>query len=181
MRARRLPGLCVPALLLLAGVVGARAAGSLTVFSPAFASGQPIPARYALAGENIPPELRVREVPASARSLALIVDDPDAPAGLWTHWLVWNLPAGTTVIPEGKLPEPAREGKNSFGRVRYDGPAPPAGTGVHRYFFCVYALDAPLVLPGGADRAALLDAMRGHVVGAGETFGTCQYEPALSP
>jgi Raf kinase inhibitor-like YbhB/YbcL family protein len=140
----------------------------MTISSPAFAEGKPIPAKYAYKGQNISPELRIGNVPANAKSLALIVDDPDAPMGLWTHWLVWNLPANTTSIPEGKLPPDAREGKNSFGNVRYDGPAPPFGT--HRYFFHLYALDTRLALPPGSDRAALLAAMQGHVVGSGETF-----------
>jgi len=157
----------------------ALAENSFGISSPAFAQGKPIPAPYAFAEKNISPELRVQNVPANARSLVLIVDDPDAPAGLWTHWLVWNLPANTTSIPEGKLPAEARQGKNSSGHVRYDGPAPPPGTGIHRYFFRLYALDTILSLPPGADRAALLAAMNGHVVGKGETFGLYPYGPAL--
>jgi hypothetical protein len=108
--------------------------------------------------------------------LALIVDDPDSPSGLWTHWVVWNLPANTTSIEAGKLPSGAVQGKNSFGHVRYDGPAPPSGT--HRYFFHVYALDTMLNLPAGSDRAALSSAMQGlpmnsgYVIGTGEMFGT---------
>jgi len=128
-----------------------------------------MPTTYAYKGQNISPELRIANIPANARSLVLIVDDPDAPMGLWTHWLVWNLPAETTSIPEGKLPPKTMEGKNSFGNVRYDGPAPPSGT--HRYFFHLYALDTTLSLSSGSSRAALLAAMEGHVVGAGETFG----------
>jgi len=154
----------------LCGLLGwAAPAAGLHISAPAFAPGSAIPAACALNGQNLSPELRIDSVPANARSLALIVDDPDAPAGLWTHWLVWNLPASTASLSAGKLPPGAVQGKNSFGRVRYDGPAPPSGT--HRYFFHLYALDASLSLPAGSNRAALLDAMQGHIVGTGETFG----------
>ncbi len=164
----------------LAGLAGtALAGGALGISAPAFASGKPIPAQYAFAVKNISPELRIANVPANAKALALIADDPDAPAGLWTHWLVWNLPANTTSIPEGKLPPEAREGKNSNGHARYDGPAPPRGTGVHRYFFRLFALDVQLPLPAGSDRATLEAAMKGHIVATGETFGIYQHGPAL--
>jgi Raf kinase inhibitor-like YbhB/YbcL family protein len=163
-------------LLLLVSLTGlARAGGSMTISSPAFDSGQPIPAKHALASGNLSPELELEGVPANAKSFVLIVDDPDAPAGLWTHWLVWNVPAATTSISEGKLPPDAREGENSFGHVRYDGPAPPSGT--HRYYFHIYALDTKLSLPAGASRAALMEAIHGHVLGTGEFFGT--YRAAL--
>ena len=161
--------------LLLLGVAGREAAGatSLSISSPAFVSGNAIPIRHALAHDNLSPELRVANVPPKARSLVLIVDDPDAPMGLWTHWLVWNLPPDTTSLPEGKLPPgQALEGKNSFGHVRYDGPSPPSGT--HRYFFRLYALDTVLNLPAGSDRAALETAMAGHQMGSAKTYGTYQ-------
>ena len=156
--------------LLFSGLTGwAGVAGSMNISAPAFALGQPIPAKCADKEQNISPELRIADVPANARSLVLIMDDPDAPAGLWTHWLVWNLPPDTASIPEGSLPPGALQGKNSFGHVRYDGPAPPSGT--HRYFFHLYALDEMLTLPAGAGRAALLGAIKGHQVGTSETFG----------
>lgn len=155
---------------LLGGFLGfAGPVNNMNISTPAFEQGKPMPARYAYKGQNISPEIRIGNVPANAKSLVLIVDDPDAPMGLWTHWLVWNLPPNTTDIPEGKLPSGARQGKNSFGNVRYDGPAPPSGT--HRYFFRLYALDTTLSLSAGSDRAALLAAMEGHVVGTGEIFG----------
>ena len=156
----------------LAGLMGF--ADPVKISAPAFAEGQPIPALYAKA-QNVSPKLRMGNVPSNARSLALIVDDPDSPSGLWTHWLVWNLPPGTTEIPEGKLPPDALQGKNSFGNVRYDGPAPPSGT--HRYFFHLYALDASLVLPAGSDRATLEAAMKGHLVSEGQTFGIYSASP----
>jgi Raf kinase inhibitor-like YbhB/YbcL family protein len=155
---------------LLAGATGrADQTPGMTISSPAFAEGKPIPARYAHKGQNISPELRIGNVPANAKSLVLMVDDPDAPAGLWTHWLVWNLPPMTRSISEGKLPPGAIQGKNSDGNIRYDGPAPPSGT--HRYFFHIYALDEMLSLPAGSDRDALLAATKDHVVGRGKTFG----------
>jgi Raf kinase inhibitor-like YbhB/YbcL family protein len=161
---------------LLAGLMGfAGPVNNVNISTPAFAPGKSMPALYAYKGQNISPELRIGNVPANTRSLALIVDDPDAPMGLWTHWLVWNLPADTASIPEGKLSSGARQGKNSFGNVRYDGPAPPSGT--HRYFFRLYALDTTLALPSGSDRAVLLAAMEGHVVGTGETFGVYSAAP----
>jgi len=148
-------------------------ADTLIISSPAFAPGKPMPAKFAYKRENLSPPLRIVNVPANAKSLALIADDPDAPVGLWTHWLVWNLP--TTDLAEGAPPSGAVEGKNSFGNVRYDGPAPPIGT--HRYFFRLYALDATLSLPAGSTRDALLSAMKGHVVGTGETFGVYSAPP----
>jgi len=157
----------------------AMAENSFSISAPAFAPGRPMPARYAHALQNISPELRIENIPPKTRSLALIVDDPDAPVGLWTHWLVWNLPPDTTSLPEGGLPPQAVEGKNSNGHVRYDGPAPPAGTGTHRYFFHLYALDAVLSLTAGGNRAALLAAMKGHVIGQAQTFGTYRYGQAL--
>lgn len=155
----------------------ARAGNPFTLVAPAFAQGKPIPPQYARAGQNISPELQIANVPAAARSLVLICDDPDSPGGLWTHWLVWNLPADTVSIPEEKLPPQARVGMNSFHDARYDGPQPPPGTGVHRYFFRLYALDTTLVLPTGSDRAALLAAMDGHIVGITETFGVYLASP----
>ena len=107
--------------------------------------------------------------------LVLIVDDPDAPSGLWTHWLVWNLSADTRSIAEGKLPDEAREGENSFGHVRYDGPAPPSGT--HRYFFRLYAIDMTLSLATGSSRSVLEATMNGHIVGIAQTFGTYSASP----
>jgi len=163
--------------LFLIGPISGDAAWAADVFSissPAFSPGKPIPSRYAFAQDNVSPELHIANIPKKARSLALIVDDPDAPMGLWTHWLVWNLPAVTTSLPEGApLPGQACEGKNSFGQVRYDGPAPPSGT--HRYFFHLYVLDTVLSLSAGADRAALEAAMKGHILARAQMFGTYQH------
>ncbi len=142
----------------------------VTISSPDFKQGDSIPVEYAKKGQNVSPEIHFGTVPATTKSIALIVDDLDAPTGIWNHWLVWNLAPDTTTIPEGKVPPGAVQGKNNFGDVGYDGPVPPTGT--HRYFFHVYALDTTLTLAAGADRAALDAAMKGHIVGKGVTFGT---------
>ena len=142
----------------------------MTVSSPEFAGAQPMPAKSGLRGENRSPQLLIGSVPLNAKSLVLIVDDPDSPSGLWTHWLVWNIPTSASVIAEGDVPNGAVVGKNSFGNVRYDGPAPPSGT--HRYFFHISALDTNLSLDRGASRAELDAAMKGHVVGHADFYGT---------
>lgn len=160
------------ALGLILGVGLARADAPFTIDAAAFAQGKPMPVKCGGNHDNLSPELHVANVPAKAKSLALIVDDPDAPK-LCTHWLVWNLPVAGKVIPEvptHQLPTEARVGKNTFGDVSYAGPTPPSG--IHRYFFRLYALDAPLNLPTGADRQELEKAMQSHIVGIAETFGT---------
>jgi Raf kinase inhibitor-like YbhB/YbcL family protein len=129
-----------------------------------------MPPRVARVHDNVSPALQVTGIPPRARSLALILDDPDAPGGLFTHWIVWNVPPDAATWPEGRLPAGAIEGRNSFGGDHYDGPAPPNGR--HRYFFHLYALDKTLNLAAGSDRAALQAAMQGHIVAQAETFGT---------
>ena len=110
--------------------------------SSAFKYGQPIPARFTCDGEDISPSLAWSNIPAAAKSLALVCDDPDAPVGTWIHWIVVNIPVTAAGIPEnGPLPEGSLEIKNSFGKTEYGGPCPPSGT--HRYFFKLYALDTP--------------------------------------
>jgi Raf kinase inhibitor-like YbhB/YbcL family protein len=156
--------------LSLLAISGGMADNAFTISSPAFQNGQFIPAKHSLHGGNAAPELHFSNVPAHAKSLVVIADDPDSPTGLWTHWLVWNIPASTSSLDGRKLPPGAAQGKNSFGNVHYDGPAPPKG--MHRYFFRVYALDATLSVPTGATRATLGAAMTGHVLGHAEFFGT---------
>ena len=141
----------------------------MRIESPAFGEGEPIPPRYTADGEDVSPPLRIEGVPEGTRTLALVVDDPDAPMGTWVHWVVWNVPADATAFPEGGVPEGAVEGVNSWGRRGWGGPSPPSGT--HRYFFRLYALDTRLDLPPTADRRALEAAMRGHVLAEAVTMG----------
>ena len=142
----------------------------LHVTSPAFDDGAPIPERYGKAYENVNPPLRFDGVPEGAASLALVVDDPDAPGGVFDHWLVWDIPAGTTEIPEGwSPPDGVVEGTNDFGNVGYDGPRPPEE---HTYRFTGYALDATLDVERGAEKDALESAMDGHVLASGTLEGT---------
>jgi Raf kinase inhibitor-like YbhB/YbcL family protein len=149
--------------------------GQMSASSPEFAQGKAMPLKSSLKGDNKSPQLLISSIPFKAKTLAIIVDDPDAPSGLWTHWLLWNVPPNIAVISEGEVPKGAAQGKNSFGRVRYDGPAPPSGT--HRYVFHVFALDEPLSLPAGSSRDELEAAMKGHVVGKAEFFGTYSANP----
>jgi Raf kinase inhibitor-like YbhB/YbcL family protein len=147
-------------------------AGSLQISSPAFADGQPIPAKYARGHQNLSPTLRIKGVPDRTQSLALIVDDPDAPGGLFTHWLVWNVSPHHALFLEGRPPRGAEQGKNSVGDTKYDGPFPPSGT--HHYVFHLYALDTSLSLPEGSDRAALTAAIKGHILANATLTGTYQ-------
>lgn len=138
----------------------------LTVSSPAFGNNSRIPAKYTCDGEDVNPPLNVSGIPPKTKSLALIVDDPDAPRGTFVHWVVYNIP------PTGRIGEdtvPGVEGTNSGGGRSYGGPCPPPGT--HRYFFKVYALDTELRLESGIGKDRLLEAMKGHVLAVGELVG----------
>jgi Raf kinase inhibitor-like YbhB/YbcL family protein len=142
----------------------------------AFSPGGEIPRKYTCSGENVSPPLDWSGAPPQARCLALIVDDPDAPAGTWTHWILWNIPANTSSLPEAvpptqeSLPGGARQGRNDFGRIGYGGPCPPPGR-PHRYFFRLYALGAALDLKPGASRSELEAAMNPHVLAHAEWMG----------
>jgi Raf kinase inhibitor-like YbhB/YbcL family protein len=141
----------------------------LRLSSEAFEPDGMLPARYTCEAENVSPPLRIAGVPKAAQSLALIVDDPDAPNGAFTHWVLYNLPADLDQLAEGfqsNLEDtrgPA-EGRNDFGSDSYDGPCPPAGGEPHTYYFRLYALDQRFTLPAGATRAQVLDAMQGHLL-----------------
>jgi Raf kinase inhibitor-like YbhB/YbcL family protein len=166
--------------------LGARAKESeapMEISSPSFTKQTSIPAKYTCEGADTSPPLAWRDVPPSAKSLALIVDDPDAPDPAaprmtWVHWVVYNLPPQSTALPEsasGKsLPQGAKEGLNDWKKPRYGGPCPPIGR--HRYFFKLYALDIVLPDLGRPTKADLEKAMQGHVVGSAELVGT--YEKA---
>lgn len=141
----------------------------MKITTRAFSPTRPIPERFTADGKNVNPPLSISGIPRGAKSLALIVDDPDAPSGIWTHWLLWNIPAGTKSIGEDSVPDGAVAGRNDFGQTKYLGPSPPAGT--HRYFFRLFALDNALDLPAGATRAAVQDALRSHVLSKCELVG----------
>jgi len=149
---------------------------SLNVTSSAFASGAEIPKTYTCKGTDISPALAWSGAPAHAASFAVIMDDPDAPAGTWVHWVMWNVAQSSHSLPQDvpkrdQLSDGARQGRNSFGKVGYNGPCPPAGQ-THRYFFRVYALDAKLDLAAGANSSQLESAMQDHVLAQGEYMGT---------
>jgi hypothetical protein len=137
--------------------------------SPAFASNGFIPARYTCDGGDINPPLEIYNVPAEAKSLALIVDDPDAPIGMWVHWVVWNIDPETREIAEDQVPRNAVQGKNDWKRNSYGGPCPPSG--VHRYFFKLYALDTRLNLGIGTTKKDLEKAMHRHILADAELIG----------
>jgi Raf kinase inhibitor-like YbhB/YbcL family protein len=143
--------------------------------SAAFAHEESIPGRYTCDGDDVSPALQWSDPPAGTQSLALIVDDPDAPMGAWVHWVVYNLPAETRALPEAvssntDLPDGSRHGQNSWRRTDYGGPCPPSG--VHRYVFKLYALDTVLGLEAGASKEQLLQAMEGHILAQTELIGT---------
>jgi len=150
------------------------------VVSSAFEAGRPIPREYTADGRDVSPPLSWSGVPKGAKELALIVDDPDAPSEEpWVHWVIYGLPpylAGFSagIAADATLAEPAgaKQGSNSWGTVGYRGAAPPAGDGPHHYHFKLYALGAKLDLPPGADKKALLAAMKGRTLAVGELIGT---------
>ncbi|HAL92611.1 MAG TPA: YbhB/YbcL family Raf kinase inhibitor-like protein [Verrucomicrobia bacterium] len=146
----------------------------IAVLSAAFAMGAAIPDRYACA--NFSPPLEWGEVPPNTQSIAILCDDPDAPAGDWVHWVLFNLAPETRSLPENaarnaKLPGGAVQGLNDYGRGGYDGPCPPPGR-AHHYHFKVFALDARLALDSSARKQDLLRAMKGHILAQGALIGT---------
>jgi Raf kinase inhibitor-like YbhB/YbcL family protein len=147
-------------------ILNMNAASSVSVTTPAFQAGGDIPAKFTCNGANVNAELKINGVPNEAKSLALVVDDPDAARGLFTHWIVWNIDPKTTDIGENSAPAGGVQGTNDFGKRSYGGPCPPSGT--HRYFFKIFALDTKLDLKPSARRAELDAAMRGHTLAQGE-------------
>lgn len=151
----------------------------LNLLIAAFPMGGRIPAEFTEDGGDRSPALAWNSAPAGTRAFAVIVEDPDAPVGTWIHWVVYDLPADAAKIDErqphgaaaGLLAGGGKQGKNSWGVLGWNGPAPPRGK-VHRYFFRLYALSAPTGLPPGADRAAVDRAMKGKILGAAEWMGT---------
>lgn len=143
---------------------------SFTLTSPAFSENASIPVQYTCDGANNSPPLVWKNAPPQTQSFVLIVDDPDAPAGTWAHWLLYNIPSTVSHLAEAApLPQGARYGMNSWGNEKYQGPCPPSGT--HRYFFKLYALDAMLLPPANANAEVMMDALRGHLVGQAQLIG----------
>jgi Raf kinase inhibitor-like YbhB/YbcL family protein len=158
----------VLAMLFVAISSFAAGGGKLIITSPAFHQGGNIPSKFTCDGGDTIPPLQIAGVPAEAKTLVLIADDPDAPGGLFTHWLVWNIAPKTNSVAEGTSPKGAH-GTNDFGKLGYGGPCPPSGT--HRYYFRIFALDRELALQPGAKRHQLEAAMKGHVIAQGELTG----------
>ncbi len=168
-------GFVLVCLLLFAGCTGKKESttpsggeSSMKISSSAFVHAGTIPSKYTCAGADISPPLTFSNIPEDVESLALIVDDPDAPAGTWVHWVVWNIPAEVSKLEEDEKITYSR-GKNDFGKLEYGGPCPPSGT--HRYFFKLYALDTTLDLQEGATKARLVDAMDGHILAEATLMG----------
>lgn len=140
----------------------------MQITSPAFQNSGKIPAKYTCDGGDISPPLAMSDIPIGAKSLVLIIDDPDSPTGTWDHWVAFNIPFATTEILEGgKIP--GLSGKNTFGELGYGGPCP--GSGEHRYFFKAYALDTQLDLKEGASKQEVEQAMEGHIMDQAELMG----------
>ena len=137
--------------------------------SSVFANNGAIPSEFTCDGDDISPHLSISDVPKNAKSLALIMDDPDAPVGIFIHWVVWNIPPDTKEISKGEEPRGV-QGMTSFRRQGYGGPCPPSGT--HRYFFKLYALDAELNLPEGSTKHDLENAMQSHIIAQAQLMGT---------
>jgi Raf kinase inhibitor-like YbhB/YbcL family protein len=149
---------------------------SFALKTTAFVDGNGIPKKYTCDDVDVSPALNWNDAPTGTQSFALIADDPDAPVGTWTHWIIWNIPAKTMALAEGvaKMGESgdgARQGRNDFKRIGYGGPCPPPGK-PHRYFFKLYALDTKLDVKAGASRNELERAMKGHVLSQTKLMGT---------
>ncbi len=147
----------------------AGAMSTLTIASPAFKHNGSIPEKYTCNGADVNPPLVIEGVPPGAKSLALIVDDPDAPRGTWVHWVVWGMDPKTREIRENSVPAGAKQGMNDFRKRNYGGPCPPSGT--HRYFFKLYALDTAPDPGPDTTKAVLESAMKGHVLAQAELLG----------
>jgi len=158
------------AVVILLAVISSFAAerARMKITSSAFHEGGNIPSKFTCDGSDTSPPLQIAGVPSNAKMLVLIADDPDAPNGLFTHWLVWNIPPQTNSIAEGSAPKGV-QGTNDFGKSGYRGPCPPPGT--HRYSFKIFALDRELDLRAGAKRSQVDAAMKGHLIAQGELVG----------
>lgn len=150
----------------------------LSISSTAFQEGDKIPRKYTCQGQDVSPPLAWDKPPAGCQSLVLIMDDPDAPGGVFTHWILFNIPSESRQLPEAvptqaQLSTGALQGKNDFGRIGYGGPCPPPG-GPHRYRFILHVLDQPLDLEAGTSKEQVIGAMQGHILAQGQLTGTYQ-------
>jgi Raf kinase inhibitor-like YbhB/YbcL family protein len=150
---------------------------AITITSSAFKEGGMIPAKYTCDGQDISPPIKWQQVPKDAKSFALISDDPDAPIGVWVHWVMWNIPSEANELVEGvpavkEFQNGSKQGINDFMQHGYGGPCPPNGT--HRYYFRIYALDAMLDLPDRATKKDLVAAMKNHILAEGSLMGKYQ-------
>jgi Raf kinase inhibitor-like YbhB/YbcL family protein len=148
---------------------------AFAISSTSFSNGDDIPKKFTCDGADVSPELSWTEAPAGTQSFALIADDPDAPSGTWTHWVLFDLPPATTTLAEGlskidELPGGERQGRNDFRKIGYNGPCPPPGK-PHRYFFKLYALSSKLNLKPGASKQEVERAMEGLTLGKAEWMG----------
>jgi len=184
----RITNVLMSSLLLLSASQGwteaafftAQKGGSMafTISSPSFENGGEIPKKFSCDGADVSPELQWTSPPTKTQSLALIADDPDAPVGTWTHWVLFDLPSETKSLPENvgkqdELPTGGRQGRNDFRKIGYGGPCPPPGK-PHRYFFKLYALDRKLDLSPGASKRELEQAIQGHILAQAELMGKFQ-------
>lgn len=152
---------------------------SFQLTTDAFPNEGPIPKKFTCDGQDVSPELDWTDPPAGTRAFSVIVDDPDAPAGTWVHWVLYDLPPDAHNLDEGvpkkdRLSNGACQGRNDFGKIGYNGPCPPRGS-VHRYFFKLYALDSETKLKPGAAKRDLERAMKGHILAESERIGKFQH------
>ncbi len=149
---------------------------ALEIKSPAFKNYGEIPSEFTCDGKDISPKLVFSQIPAKAKSLVLIMDDPDAPMGTWVHWVIYDIPVSVRELKKDfpkkpTLPNGIKQGKNSWGNIGYGGPCPPKPTGQHRYFFKIYAIDTVPNLPYGATKEQVLKAIKGHIVAKATLIG----------
>lgn len=141
----------------------------MKITSPNFEPMGKIPVKFTGDGQDINPNLKISKTPENTKSLVLIMEDPDAPVGIFTHWLVWDISPNLTGIKENSVPKNAIQGRNDFGKIGYGGPMPPSGS--HRYFFKIFALDVKLNLQEGANKEELERAIQGHIIDKVELIG----------
>jgi Raf kinase inhibitor-like YbhB/YbcL family protein len=167
MRYKIIPFLLTIGIFILSNVYGKEV--QMKISSTAFEQNGQIPKKYTCDGSDVNPPLKFEGVPAEAKSLVLIVDDPDAPVGTWVHWILWNIDPKTSEIKENSVPKSAKQGMNDFRKHDYGGPCPPSGT--HRYFFKLYALDITLNLGPNVTKGDIESSIKGHILEKAELIG----------